>query len=122
MVVPVTTNAELKLNKGVAMGAFVTVSTTGVLVDAEGPDHNMRIHLKNLGATTTQTAVIKKGNGLQGVADLEVELAPSAEMVVVVESGRFKNVSGDDKGKILVMDKVTTNTQAIAVAATVILA
>jgi hypothetical protein len=120
MAIGTVTSAELKLNNGVAMGTFVTVSTEGVAINAEIPDHNLRIHIKNLDATTTQAAVIKKGNGLQGVADLEIALAPAAEKVLVVESGRFKNVSGDNKGKVVIMDKNTANTQAIAVAATVV--
>lgn len=122
MTIAVTTSAELKLNAAVDMADFVSpAANEGVYVNAENGDHNLRIHIKNLDATTTQAAIIKKGNGLQGVADLEISLAPSAEKVLVVESGRFKNVSGDHKGKILIIDKNTANTQAIAVAATVVL-
>ena len=57
---------------------------------------------------------------MQGVADLEVTLAASTEKVIVVESGAYKLVSGTNKGKILVKDKSTTNTNAISVAAVVL--
>ena len=121
MAIAVTTSAELKLNQAVAMATFVSpAANEGVYVDASGADHNLRIHIKNLGATTTQTAVIKAGNGLQGVADLEVQLAPSVEKVLIVESGKYKHVTGTHKGKILIIDKVTTNTEGIGVAATVV--
>ena len=103
------------------MGAFVQCPTNdSCTVDAGKDDQKICIHVKNAITNATHTAVIVKGNGLQGVADLEVTLAASTEKVIVVESGAYKLVSGTNKGKILVKDKSTTNTNAISVAAVVL--
>lgn len=55
---------------------------------------------------TEAVVTIHHGNGLQGVSDLVITLAPKARSVVCLESGRFKNVSGEDKGKIIITQSV----------------
>jgi hypothetical protein len=121
MALGAVTNAVITRNAATAMGAFVDcVVNEGLLVDAEKDDQKICIHLKNALTNATHTAVITKGNGLQGVADLEVTLGYSAEKVIVVESGAYKQVSGTNKGKILIKDKNTTNTNVISVAAVVL--
>jgi len=121
MTIGAVTNVNLTRNVAAAMGAFVDcVVNEGVTVDAAKDDQKICIHLKNALTNATHTAVITKGNGLQGVADLEVTLGYSAEKVIVVESGAYKQISGDNKGKILIKDKNTTNTNVISVAAVVL--
>lgn len=121
MTVAAVTSAVIVRNAATAMGAFVQCPTNDACtVDAGKDDQKICIHVKNAITNATNTAVIVKGNGLQGVADLEVTLAASTEKVIVVESGAYKNVSGTNKGKILVKDKSTTNTNAISVAAVVL--
>lgn len=120
MTVAAVTSAAGKRNGAVAMGTFVQVPTNDhAAVDGTKADQNIAIHIKNSITNATHTAVIAKGNGLQGVADLEIAIAASTEVVAVVESGAFKQVSGDNKGKILIRDKLTTNTNALQVAAVV---
>lgn len=115
------TNAVITRNAATAMGTFVTCATgEGAVVSAASDDQKICIHVKNQITNATNTAVIEAGNGLQGVSDLEITLAASTENVVVVESGAYKQISGTDKGKIIVSDKSTTNTNAIAVAAVVL--
>ena len=121
MAVAAVTSAVIVRNAATAMGAFVQCPTNdSCTVDAGKDDQKICIHVKNAITNATHTAVIVKGNGLQGVADLEVTLAASTEKVIVVESGAYKLVSGTNKGKILVKDKSTTNTNAISVAAVVL--
>ena len=111
MAASTVTYVEIPLNSGTAMPTGVTVTAAdGALVTIDKPDQNVLIMVKNANTTTTQTAVIKAGNGLQGVADLEITLAASATKGVVVESGKYKNVSGTNKGKINIQDKNTTTT------------
>ena len=52
-------------------------------------------------ASSTTTLTVKAGNGIQGVADL-VLTVPVGVSLVKLESGRFKFVSGDNKGNIVV--------------------
>jgi hypothetical protein len=121
MAVSAVTSAEAKRNAGVATGAFVQIPTNdSCAVDATKDDQKILIQIKNSITNATHTAVISKGNGLQGVADLEIAVAQSSTVVTVVESGAFKQMSGDNKGKILIKDKSTTNTNALQVAAVVL--
>lgn len=48
------------------------------------------------------TVIVKAGNHLQSAfGDVSVTLAQNAIAHLVLESARFKNVSGDDKGKVI---------------------
>ena len=52
-------------------------------------------------ASSASNLTIKKGNGLQGVADEVISIPASSTVAVAIESGRFKNVSGDNKGRVI---------------------
>ena len=53
-------------------------------------------------ATAAKDVTIKAGNGIQGVNDLTHSIAASSFTFVQIESGRFKNVTGADKGKVII--------------------
>jgi hypothetical protein len=115
------TNTVLKRNEAKAMPTAATVAKTdGALVTFDKDDQKILLLLKNNVSNATHTAVIKAGNGLQGVSDLEVTLAGGAEACVVVESGRFMDVSGDNKGKVNIVSKDTTTGTQIEVRAIVL--
>ena len=56
----------------------------------------------NNATSAASTLTVKAGNGIQGVCDLTLTV-PKGISLVKLESGRFKNVSGDNKGKIVVV-------------------
>ena len=115
------TNTVLKRNEAKAVPTAATVAKTdGALVTFDKDDQKILLLLKNNVTNATHTAVIKAGNGLQGVSDLEVTLDEGAEACVVVESGRFMNVSGDNKGKVNIVSKDTTTGTQIEVRAIVL--
>lgn len=115
------TNTVLKRNEAKAMPTAATVAKTdGALVTFDKDDQKILLLLKNNVSGATHTAVIKAGNGLQGVSDLEVTLDGEAEACVVVESGRFMDVSGDNKGKVNIVSKDTTTGTQIEVRAIVL--
>lgn len=115
------TNTELKFNEAKAVpGAATVVKVGGAVVTFDKNDQKILLLLKNNVTNVTHTAVIKAGNGLQGVSDLEVTLEGSAESCVVLESGRYKNVSGDNKGKVNVVSKEATSANQIEVRAIVL--
>jgi hypothetical protein len=121
MALGAVTSAVCVRNAATAMGAYVDcVVNEGLLVDATKDDQKILISIKNAITNATHTAVIVKGNGLQATADLEVPVAQSSTKVIVVESGAYKLLSGTNKGKILIKDKNTTNTNVISVAAVVL--
>lgn len=112
MAATVITNTTLtKRGTAVAYTATAAVAANeGALITPTKADQKVTIILENSSATTALTAVIKAGNALQGVADLEIDCATSSKQAVQVESGKYMDVSGDNKGKILVIDKLTTAT------------
>lgn len=115
------TNTVLKRNEAKAVPTAATVAKTdGALVTFDKDDQKILLLLKNNVTNATHTAVIKAGNGLQGVSDLEVTLDGDAEACVVVESGRFMDVSGDNKGKVNIVSKDTTTGTQIEVRAIVL--
>lgn len=115
------TKTVVTRNAATAVPAAATVAKTdGALVTFDKDDQKILLLLKNNITDATHTAVIKAGNGLQGVSDLEVTLAAKSEACVVVESGRFVNVSGDNKGKVNIVSKDTTIGTQIEVRAIVL--
>ena len=68
-------------------------------------EHNMKdercIVLIQNANSAKQTLTIKQGNGLQGVVDEVIEVPASSIVAIVLESGRFKNISGDNKGRVV---------------------
>jgi len=51
---------------------------------------------------------------------LEITIEGGAEVVTVIESGRFMDVSGDNKGKVNIVSKDTTTGTQIEVRAIVL--
>ena len=121
MALATVTKTVVTRNAATALPSYVTCATNeGAYITFDKDDQKILVKIKNQITNATHTAVIVAGNGLQGVADLEIPIAQSSEVVTVIESGRFVNVSGDNDGKVIVKDKSTTNTDAIAVAAIVL--
>lgn len=115
------TKTVVTRNAATAVPTAATVAKTdGALVTFDKDDQKILLLLKNNVTNVTHTAVIKKGNGLQGVSDLEITIGPSAEVVTVIESGRFMNVSGNNKGKVNIVSKDTTTGTQIEVRAIVL--
>lgn len=80
-----------------------TSASDGFTIDVSGyADHNILMLFQNTNSgSTARTVTIKAGNGLQGTTDLASGNIAAGEVgAVVVESGHFLNVSGDNKGLI----------------------
>ena len=83
-----------------------TTAADGFTIDVSGhADHKILMLFQNTNSgTTARTVTVKRGNGLQGVKDLASGDIEAGEVgAVVVESGHFLNVSGDDKGLLKVV-------------------
>lgn len=89
----------------------LTANTAKALSWGES-DEKLVLVVQN-GASAATDLTIKAGDGIQGVADKKVTI-PVGISLLKLESGRFKNVSGTDKGKIVV---VSTGTPSVGVAA-----
>ena len=88
------------------------VANTAKAIDWNEKDEHTVLVI-NAAAQTDLT--VKAGNGIQGVTDL-VLTVPKGVSLVKLESGRFKNVSGTNKGKVIV---VSTGTPSVGVVALV---
>lgn len=70
-------------------------------VMAKGGDKYV-IGIKNaVSSEANKTITIKAGNGLQGTNDISLTLAKDKIAWVVLDSGKFKNVYGENKGKVI---------------------
>lgn len=68
-----------------------------------------------INASAATDLTVKAGNGLQGVCDL-VLTVPKGISLLKLESGRFKFISGEHKGKIVIR---STGTPSVGIAALV---
>jgi hypothetical protein len=120
------TKTVITRNAATNVPAAATVAKDdGALVTFDKDDQKILLLLKNNVSNVTHTAVIKAGNGIQGVSDLEITLTGTNttagnEKAVVIESGRYMDVSGDNKGKVNIVSKDTTTGDQIEVRAIVL--
>lgn len=77
------------------------VTTAGIAIEAQ--DHGDRMVLL-LAASKACTATIAAGNAevWGGLEDLSIEFAGAGSKAVCLDTARFKFVSGENKGKIVV--------------------
>lgn len=92
MAITAITPTKLTYNTVAAMPTSALVGADGAEIDFTGVDGKILI------AVDTADAVIKAGNGIQGVKDLAV----ASGKCVTIESGMYKNVSGARKNKVYV--------------------
>ena len=89
----------------------LTASTAKAIDWSEKDEYTVLV----INASAKTDLTVKAGNGIQGVTDL-VLTVPQGVSLVKLESGRFKNVSGANKGKVIV---VSTGTPSVGVVALV---
>lgn len=87
----------------VATDALTTAvdATAGAYYEHRERDDKYLIIAQNANSSAAKKLTIKKGNGIQGVVDKVVSIAAGKTIFINIESGRFKNVSGDNKGKVI---------------------
>lgn len=102
---------KLALRNEIATVEFtaLTASTPKALEFSERDDKVVLV----ITATAATTLTIKAGNGIQGVADHTLTV-PIGTSLVKLESGRFKNVTGENKGKIVVVSPSTPSVGIVA--------
>lgn len=116
MAATVITNKVLDFNTADDLPTTSAVTAgDGANVTADTNDELMLVMLENSSATTTLTAVVKAGGGIQASGNLEITMAPSSKKGIVLESGKYKSSAG----KINIQDKNTHNT-VLKVAAVVL--
>lgn len=104
MAVAEITNVDLVRNEAKELTDAVAVDVTdGAKVDyTNRSDGRILLLLTNSNASSAKKATIVQGNSLQGVEDLEISIPANKTYAIVVESGKFMNVSGDNKGYVII--------------------
>lgn len=65
-------------------------------------DEKYVVLIQNTDTDNDETVTIKKGNGIQGVADYAAKVGKGKTVAISLDSGAYKNVSGTDKGKVVI--------------------
>lgn len=99
--IPLNGNAEMPATTA------ITSTTDGAIIPFAEQDTKILVLIENANASAAKDATFVKGNGLQGVANLVVSIPATETHGFVVDSGRFKNVSGTYKGKVQVLGAST---------------
>lgn len=86
--------------------------TAGAYYEHKERDDKYVIIAQNT-AETAGTLTIKKGNGIQGVADNVITIAAGKTVAINLESGCYKNVSGDNKGRVIMTGAATIKVAVI---------
>lgn len=86
---------------------YTALTTSYKTVDFTGVDENTVLLVSN-SASAAATLTIKQGNGIAGVADLEIEVAAGKTVALQLNSQEFMSVSGDDKGCLNVKASVAS--------------
>lgn len=102
MAVVEITKTKLPLNAGAVIPTAVACGADGATVEYDEQDGKIVLIIG------TAEATIKAGNGIQGVADLTIPFETGKTKAVVIESGKYVNVSGTHRGKILITGATAT--------------
>ena len=102
----------VKRNETAAVTMTALTANTAKALPWGESDEKLVLVVQNSGSAATNLT-IKAGDGIQGVADKTVSV-PAGISLMKLESGRFKNVGGTNKGKIVV---VSTGTPSVGVVA-----
>jgi len=102
---------EVTMRNNIATPALTALTAnTDKAIDWSENDQKMILVIS---ASSATTLTVKAGNGIQGVADLTLTV-PEGVSLVKLESGRFKNVSGTNKGKVVVKSAGTPKVGVVA--------
>lgn len=88
---------------------FVAVDNDKIAYfEASGRDEQFVVGAYNSNESNAKTVTIKAGNGLQSeFGDLTFSISAGSIAWVVLSSGRFKNVTGENKGNIVIEGEST---------------
>lgn len=86
---------------------FVALNADGGAIPWDGKDVHAVILVKNSSADTARVLTIEGGNSEFGTDNHDFSVPFGKTKAISIESGFFKNVSGDDKGKVNIKGPAT---------------
>lgn len=102
-ITPIKLTSFNTITKEASATDFAAIDGThgAYFVMAKGGDKYV-IGIKNAASSAAdKTITIKAGNGLQGTNDISLTLSQNEIAWVALDSGKFKNVYGENKGKVI---------------------
>lgn len=103
------TNSVLVRNEASVLQDAVAIKMAGVTIDYDNKSCGKILLIIANGGSAAKKATIVKGNSLQGVEDLEISVTNGKTVGIVIESGKFENVFGDNKGKVVIKSEDDTS-------------
>ena len=103
------TNTVLIRNEAKVLEDAVALKIAGITIDYENKSCGKILLIISNGGTAAKKATILKGNSLQGTEDLEVSVTNGKSVGIVIESGKFENIYGENKGKVVVKSEDDTS-------------
>lgn len=100
----------IKMDEAPKGFTFTTGVKAGTPLDYTGRDDKTVVIFNN--TAEAGKVVITMGTGIQGVADIEFDV-PAGFSVCALNSGSFKQLSGEHKGDIVIKPSATTITAAV---------
>lgn len=92
--------SKIKMNNITTPTTFNISQNTPTPIEWNGRDDKMILFVNDYKGSTINVT-IKRGDGVQGVEDLVFAMSEAGAYFITIDSGRFKNTSGENKGKII---------------------
>ena len=96
------TNNVLERNVALELVDAEAITTEGVAINYDNKSCGKILILISNSGEGPKKATIVKGDSLQGTEDLEISVTNEKTIAIVIESGKFENVSGNNKGKVVI--------------------
>lgn len=106
------TSNILERNVALELTEAEAITTEGVTIDYDNKSCGKILILISNSGEGPKKATIVKGDSLQGTEDLEISVTNSKTVGIVIESGKFENVSGENKGKVVIKGEDTESLKA----------
>ena len=111
-IVKITPSKIEKWNSSGAVAFKALDATDGAYYEHTARDDRNVILVQN-SASSASNLTIKQGNAIQGVADEVISIPATSTVAIAIESGRFKNVSGANKGKVIFAGAATLSVAVV---------
>ena len=104
-------NIKMKMNELCNLEEVYALAATGVGIDYTGKEDGkilLLIASEEIGEVT-----VVAGDGIQGTEDLALTVDASFQQAIVLESGKYMQTKGVNKGKVVLKGAATVSVTAI---------